>query len=189
MDLRVLAILFTLWLTQSAFAQKYHNYTKKYVEVGFNDGIYNGSYAGGVHGAIGNYFNTFGKMSAIDLRVKEIFSVSPQREIGAITATYRLFFIKGFYLGAGFAHNHETNFDNYLKDPIPSTIGNGKYIIHRTGFAAETGYDFKSIIKTQKFGLYPVTNICLTYLVLDKEPNPMITASVGFRFGFIKAEF
>ncbi len=57
-------------------------------------------------------------------------------------------------------------------------------IIHRSGVAVETGYDFKSLFKNGSCGIYPVTNLCLAYMVRDKEPNPLLTLSVGFRFGF-----
>lgn len=189
MTAKCILITLILSLNLSLLAQEYNNHHKKYIQGGLNSGVYNGAYTGGVLGAFGSYFMTFNKLSAVDFRVKELYTVSPQREVGSITATYRLFLSSGFYIGAGFAHNHEINFKDYLNDPIPATIGNGKSIIHRTGLAAETGYDFKSLITKGKFGLYPTTNLCLAYMVLDKEPNPLITASFGLRFGFAKTEF
>ncbi len=44
-----------------------------------------------------------------------------------------------------------------------------KYIVHCTDFAVETGYDFKAVVKSSGFGLYPVVNLCLAYLVLDSS--------------------
>jgi hypothetical protein len=167
-------------------AQESNNLHKNYIEIGYNSGLYHNSYTGGVQGAFGVFFNSFGKRSAVDFRAKENYIVSPEKEAGAITVTYRLYLTKGYYLGAGFAHNHEIAFDDYLNDPIRATMGNSRHIIHRTGVAVETGYDFKSLFKNSSFGLYPVTNLGLAYLLMDKEPNPFITLSVGFRFGFKK---
>jgi hypothetical protein len=167
-----------------SIAQENNNMHKNYFEIGLDNGTYSGSYTGGVYGGAGFFFTSFGKKSALDFRAKENYIVSPEREAGAITVTYRLFLTKGYYVGGGFAHNHEIAIDNYLDDIVGATIGNGKTIIHRSGFAIETGYDFKSFIKNGSFGIYPVTNLCLAYLVRDKEPNPFITLSIGFRFGF-----
>lgn len=167
-------------------AQENNNMHKNYIEIGFNSGAYSKSYTGGVYGAAGLFFTSFGKKSAVDFRAKENYIISPERQTGAITVTYRLFLNKGYYLGGGFAHNHEMAFDNYLDDPLGATLGNSKNIIHRSGLAIETGYDFKSFIKNRSIGIYPVTNLCVAYMLLDDEPNPFITLSVGFRFGFKK---
>lgn len=178
-------IIFCLCL-YNGLAQESNNSHKNYVEVGLNNGIYKHSYTGGVQGAIGTFFTLFGKKSALDIRAKENYAVAPQREAGIITITYRMFLTRGFYIGGGFAHNHEIAFNHYLEDPIRATMGNSHHIIHRSGVAAETGYDFKSFIKKGNFGLYPTTNLGLSFLLMDKEPNPFITLSVGLRFGFKK---
>lgn len=167
-------------------AQESNNMHRVYFEAGLNSGTYSGSYTGGVYGAGGIFFTSFGKNCALDFRAKEIYIVSPERQAGAITIMYRVFLTKGYYLGAGFAHNHEIGFDHYMDDVAGATLGNSKNIIHRSGAAIETGYDFKSFIKNSSFGIYPVTNLSLAYLVLDEEPNPLITLTVGIRFGFKK---
>ena len=165
-------------------AQETNNRHKDYIEIGYTGGLYSGAGTGGVYGAAGFFFNSFGKASAIDFRAKEIYISKPERESGALSLTYRLFLTKGYYLGAGFAHNHEVPFDKYKEDIVGSSIGNGKSIIHRTGLAAETGYDFGSFIKKGWLGIYPHVNLSIAYMVLDKEPNPLVTLSIGFRFGF-----
>jgi hypothetical protein len=170
----------------SATAQESNNMHKMYIEIGINTGSYSGAWMGGAHGAAGIFFKSFGKPSAIDVRAKEMYISSPEREVGAITLTYRLFLSKGFYLGGGFAHNHEMAMNNYVDDPMGATMGNSKNLIHRTGIVAETGYDFKSFIKRGWLGIYPVTNLSITYLAFDREPNPLITLSAGFRFGVIR---
>lgn len=156
---------------------------KNYVEIGINNGVYSHSYTGGVFGGAGVFFNSFGKRSAVDFRAKENYTISPERQAGAITVTYRLFLSKGYYLGGGFAHDHETPFGQYKDDVVRATMGNSKFIIHRTGFALETGYDFKSFIKNSFIGIYPVANLSLAYMLFDEEPNPLVTFSIGLRFG------
>ncbi|MES2286872.1 MAG: hypothetical protein V4547_14375 [Bacteroidota bacterium] len=184
------AILISLILSVHFFnflvAQESNNMHKNYFEIGLSNGSYSGSYTGGGYGGAGFFFNSFGKKSALDFKAKEIYIISPERQAGAITVTYRLFLTKGYYVGGGFAHNHEIGFDNYIDDVAGATLGNSKNIIHRSGVAIETGYDFKSFIKNKSFGMYPVTNLCLAYFVRDKEPNPMVTLSIGMRFGFKK---
>lgn len=182
----IISLVFSVHIFNFLVAQESNNMHKNYFEVGLVNGSYAGSYTGGGYGGAGFFFNSFGKKSALDFRAKELYILSPEREAGAITVTYRLFLTKGYYLGGGFAHNHEIQFDNYIDDVVGATMGNSKNIIHRSGFAIETGYDFKSFIKKGSFGIYPVTNLCLVYMLRDKEPNPMITLSIGFRFGFKK---
>lgn len=179
-------LIFFLNIFYGLMAQESNNMHKNYFEIGLINGSYSGSYTGGVYGGAGFFFTSFGKKSALDFRAKEIYIMSPEREAGAITVTYRLFLTKGFYLGGGFAHNHEVGFDNYVDDVVGATLGNSENIIHRSGIAIETGYDFKSFIKNGSFGIYPVTNLGLAYFLRDKEPNPLITLSIGFRFGFKK---
>lgn len=170
-------------LAQLVDSQETNNRHKNYIEIGYTGGLYSGAGTGGVYGAIGFFLKSFGKASAVDVRAKELYISSPERESGSITFMYRLFFTKGYYLGAGFAHNHEIPFDKYKEDILGSTIGNGKHIIHRSGVAAETGYDFKSLKKKGWLGIYPHANLCMAYMVLDDEPNPLVTLSIGFRFG------
>lgn len=167
-------------------AQQTNNMHKNYIEIGCNNGIYHNSFTGGVQGAFGVFFKAFGRTSALDFRSKENYIISPERQTGAITVTYRTFLTKGFYLGGGFAHNHEIAFKDYLTDPIRASLGNSPRIIHRSGLAVETGYDFKSLIKNSRFGIYPVINLGMSYLLMDKQPNPLISLSIGFRFGIKK---
>ncbi|MES2138169.1 MAG: hypothetical protein V4511_00570 [Bacteroidota bacterium] len=182
----LISLIFSIHFFNFLVAQESNNMHKNYFEIGLINGAYSGAYTGGVYGGAGFFFTSFGKKSALDFRAKEIYIVSPEKEAGAITVTYRLFLTKGYYIGAGFAHNHEIVFDNYVDDVVGATLGNGKSIVHRSGVAIETGYDFKSLLKNDSFGIYPVTNLCLAYFVRDKEPNPLLTLSVGFRFGFKK---
>lgn len=182
----LLSILVFTTCFLSAYAEDYNNLHKNYFEIGFNSGAYSSSYTGGVYGAAGFFFTSFGKPSAIDFRAKENYTISPEKEVGAITATYRVFFTKGFYLGGGFSHHHEIAFNDFLNDAARATLGTSKYITHRSGLAIETGYNFKPLLKKDSFGIYPVTNLCFEYMVLDEDPNPLITLSIGFRFGFKK---
>lgn len=182
----LLSLAFFLSVFDGAMAQENNNMHKNYIEIGFNGGAYSKSFTGGVYGGAGLFFTSFGKKSAVDFRAKENYIISPEKEAGAITVTYRVYLLKGCYLGGGFAHNHEMAFDRYIDDAVRATLGNSKSIIHRSGLAIETGYDFKSLIKNCSFGIYPVTNLCVAYLLLDNEPNPFVTLSFGFRFGFKK---
>jgi hypothetical protein len=180
-------LLFILIFTNAVavFSQDYNNWHRNYLEVGFTGGSYSNTGANmGVYGNIGYFFESFGKQAAIDIRAKEVYITSPQREAGLITFCYRIYPKKGLYFGGGFAHNHEVPFDDFLKEPVRSLFGNGNAIIHRSGFTLETGYDFKSIFK--KVGLYPVSNLNITYLALDDEPNPYINLSIGLRLGMKK---
>jgi hypothetical protein len=178
-------LFFLLLISVSASAQNYNNTSKVYVEAGLTGGTYsNTGYNVGVFGGLGFFFTSLGKQSAIDVRAKELYISNPERESGAITFSYRLYLSKGLYLGAGFAHNHEVNMDDFLKEPVRSIIGNGDAIIHRTGLVGEFGYDFKSIFKN--FGLYPTANVSFAYLTLDDEPNPLINLSIGVRIGVVK---
>jgi len=175
-------------LSLSVHGQETNNRHKSYIEIGYDGGMYSGAGTGGVHAAVGFFFKSFGKASAFDVRAKELYISSPERQSGAITFMYRLFLTKGYYLGAGFAHDHEVPFDQFKEDVGGSLMGNGKYIIHRTGFAVETGYGFKSWIKKGWLGIYPEANLCMAYMVLDDEPNPLLTLSIGFRFGLKEKE-
>lgn len=180
--MRVFITFFFLLISNAFYGQEYNNWHKNYLEVGYTGGSYSNTGANvGVFGGVGFMFTSFGKQACVDLRAKEVYITSPQREAGAITVTYRLYLNKGLYVGGGFAHNHEVPFDEFLKQPVQAIFGNGKAIIHRSGAALEAGYDFKSIFK--KFGLYPTTNFCFTYLALDSEPNPYLNLSIGLRVG------
>lgn len=175
---------FCLGLVSLFYSQDGNNVHKNYIEIGYTGGTNSVGGAVGVYGAAGFFFKSFGKASALDFRAKELYVSSPQREVGSITVTYRLFLKKGFFIGGGFAHNHETALSDYTNDILGSTLGNSKKITHRTGACLETGYSLKSLIKKGGFGIYPVFNLNVAYFVLDKEPNPYIILSAGFRFGF-----
>ena len=172
-----------VFIFNCGLAQESNNMHKNYIEIGYDAGAYSTSFTGGVYGCAGVFFKSFGKTSAVDFRAKENYIISPEKEAGAITVTYRIFLTKGFYLGGGFAHNHEVAFNDFLNDAPRATLGNSKYIVHRSGLAMETGYDFKSFIKKGFIGIYPVTNLSIAYMALDSEPNPLVTLTVGFRFG------
>jgi hypothetical protein len=180
-----LTYLFLFSFLSSLFSQESNNKHKSYIDIGYTGGSYSDQGAiVGVYGAAGLFFKSFGKMSAVDFRAKEVYISNPQREAGAITVTYRLFLTKGFYIGGGFAHNHEIALNNYLDDIVGSTMGNSKFIIHRSGGVIETGYNFRSFFKKGWLGVYPVVGLSAAYLAADSEPNPFITLSAGFRFGF-----
>ena len=186
---KIILMLVMCLFALSVNAQDYNNRHKIYMEIGYSGGVYHSAFAGCVYGGAGAFFKTGNKQSALDFRVKEVYITSPQREAGAITLTYRLYLIKGFYLGAGLAHNHEIGMTNYMEDPMGSTMGNGKFIIHRSGLAFETGYDFKPFPRNKAFGIYPVTGLSCSYLLNDTELNPLVMLSVGFRFGFKKMPY
>lgn len=159
---------------------------KTYIETGFSGGIYSSSFAGGVFGGAGFFFNSFNKKCALDFRAKEVYISSPEREAGAITVTYRIYFSENFYAGGGFAHDHEIAYQDFLDETSGAILGNSKKIIHRTGAAIEAGFDFKPWLDKNKFVLYPTSNLCVSYMVADDEPNPLITLNFGVRFGFKK---
>lgn len=186
--MKILRVLVLMFVALSSYSQTFTNKHKSYVEIGFCGGTNGIGATTGVFGAAGLFFESFGRMSAIDARAKELYIFSPQREAGAITLTYRLFIARGFYLGAGFSHNHEIAMNDFLSEPVRAVMGNSKHIIHRSGLAAEIGYDMKPFPRDKWLGIYPVFNLGMSYLAMDNEPNPMITASVGFRVGMKKLE-
>lgn len=171
-------------ITTTTAAQEKNTLYKNYIETGINSGIYSSSFTGGVQGAFGKHFYVFGRKSAIDFRAKENYTHKPNRQAGLLSLTFRYFLTPNYYVGAGFAHNHEIAFHNYLHEPVRATMGNSKHLIHRTGLVLETGYDFKQINKKGNFGIIPVVNLALNYMLLDREPNPFITLSVGLRYSF-----
>lgn len=168
----------------SLTAQEKNTLYKNYIEAGVNSGIYRSSFTGGLQGAFGKHFYVFGKKSALDFRAKENYTQLPSRQAGLLSLTYRYFVKAKYYLGVGFAHNHEIAFHDYMNEPVKAIMGNSKHLIHRTGVVLETGYDFKQINRKGKFGIVPTTNLAVNYLLMDKEPNPYITLSVGLRYGF-----
>lgn len=161
---------------------------KHYIEGGITAGSNSKGAAAGVMGGFGTYFRVFGKQSAFDIHIKSLFTEVPEREVGSITFTFRLYFGKGFYTGLGGVHNHEVNWTVYKKDPIGVSLGIHKELIHRTGFAAEAGYDFMPWLKKDRFGIYPSSNFCVSYFIYDNEPNPLFTIGVGLKFGWKKTE-
>jgi hypothetical protein len=185
----IITLSFLLLGSKALLSQESNNLHKNYIEIGYTGGTYS-NLGGifGVYGAAGFFFKSFGKMSALDFRAKEAYITYPERTAGSITVTYRLFLNKGFYVGAGFAHNHEIAINDYLDDIVGATMGNNKWIIHRSGVTAELGYSFKSFFKKGWLGVYPILGLNAVYLPGDGEPNPFITATAGFRFGFKRME-
>lgn len=180
-QIKIIALSF---VSTTTAAQEHNTLYKNYIEAGVNSGVYSNSFTGGVQGAFGKHFYAFGRKSAIDFRAKENYTHKPNRQAGLLSLTYRYFVISNYYIGAGFAHNHEISFHNYLHEPVRATMGNSKHLIHRTGLVIEAGYDFKQINKKRNFGIIPVVNLAINYMLLDKEPNPFVTLSVGLRYGF-----
>lgn len=123
-------------------------------------------------------------MSSIDARSKELYLSSPQRIVGALSLTYRLFITKAFYAGLGFAYNRETPFADYLNDAATATFGGTKSLIRRYGACADAGINLGSLVKKGWIGIYPMFNLNVAYFPADKEPNPFLTLTAGFRFGF-----
>lgn len=182
-----LSLILSCYLSAlTLFAQENSNSHKTYIETGFSSGLYSSSFTGGLYGGVGFFFNSFNKKCALDFRAKEIYISSPEREAGAITVTYRIYFTERFYAGGGFAHNHEISFQDFLDETAGAILGNSKKIIHRTGAAIETGFDFKPWLEKNKFVLYPTSNLCMNYMVADDELNPLVTLNFGIRFGFKK---
>lgn len=177
-----LVIAIVLFNNFCVFSQESTNTHKVYIDIGYCAGAYANSFVGGVYGAGGFFFKTFGKQSAIDVRGKELYIVSPEREAGSLSLTYRLYLSKGFYLGIGGVHNHEIAFHYFMHDAFGSLMATNKHVIHRTGGIAELGYDLRSFIKNKWLGIYPVFNLSVAYMP-DPEINPLINLSIGFRFG------
>ena len=172
----------------AANGQDYNNKHKNYIDIGYCVGAYSKSFMGGVYGAGGFFFKSFGKQSALDFRGKESYIVTPEKEAGQLSLTYRIYFTKGFYFGMGGAHNHEIAFTSFTEDPMGAIFATNKKVIHRTGLIGEVGYDFRSFIKKGGLGIYPVTNLSVAFMPGDSEPNPLINLSIGFRFGFKRLE-
>ena len=172
------------FVATSSIAQQAQSLYNNYIEAGVNTGLYSSSFTGGVQGAFGKHFYLFEKKSTIDFRAKENYTHKPNRQVGLLSLTFRYFIASNYYIGAGFAHNHEIAIKNYLHEPVKATMGNSKHLIHRTGLVLETGYDFKQVNAKQTFGIIPTLNLAANYLLMDKEPNPYITLSFGIRYGF-----
>lgn len=182
-----LLILLACLVTGIVRAQEYNNKHKFYIDIGLTSGTYKNSFTGGGYGAIGFYFKTKGRQSAIDIKSKEQYIVSPEAHLGALSLTYRLYFSRGFYFGVGGAHNHGIHFHHFTEDPLGSVFATNQHIMHRTGVIGEVGYDFKSFIRGAWLGMYPVTNLSFTYMPGYGDPVPMVNFSLGFKFGMKKA--
>ncbi len=177
------SVIATMVISNNCKAQQgYTNRHKVYIELGICGGSNSIGFTAGGYGAVGLFF---GKKRAmcIDARAKELYFDAPQGEAGAITLTYRIFLAKKFYLGAGFAHNHEVAMHDFTNEPVGSLMGSDPHIVHRTGLSAETGFDLRPFPSKTWLGVYPVANLNIAYLVMDHHPNPLITLSLGFRFG------
>ncbi len=161
-----------------------NNYHKYYLEGQLCSGLQQRSLANGVGGAFGFFLN---KNSSIDIRGREVYNFSDKTVVGAITATYRYNFNNGFYVGGGFGHHHEISSTTYACHPVESAMGTEKSIFHRSGLAAEIGYNFKPFASTGFFSnIYPTSNITMTFMSRDHGPNPLITANFGIKIGIKK---
>jgi len=66
-------------------------------------------------------------------------------------------------------------------------MGTHQSITHRSGLAAEIGYNFKPLSKTGFFNcVYPTTNIAATYMLKDNGRNPLLMFNLGIRIGLNK---
>ena len=161
-----------------------NNNHKYYLEGQLCSGLQQKSPVNGVSGAFGFFMS---KNANIDLRARELYNFPDKNVIGAITVTYRYNFNNGFYMGAGLGHHHEINQNNYMGHPMESAMGIEKSIFHRSGLAAEMGYNFKPLTKTGFFScIYPTANITATFMTRDHGPNPLITANFGIKIGLKK---
>jgi hypothetical protein len=178
------AFLLSILLSITSFAQtSYTNRHRVYIDIGVPVGTNSQSWVLGGYGALGVFIGKSKRPICIDARAKEMYYNSPQREAGAISLTLRVYLKKGFYWGAGFAHNHEIGIHDFTNEPIGSILGSSPHIIHRSGLAGEIGYDLKPFPRKTWLGVYPAANLGVAYFVLDNQPNPLITLSLGFKFG------
>lgn len=175
-------VLCAMFIAVTVKAQ--NNYHKYYLEGQLCSGIQQSSFAGGVGGAFGFFLNN---NSSVDLRAREIYNFSSANVVGAISVTYRYNFNNGFYLGAGLGHHHEISSETYIHHPVESAMGIEKDIFHRSGFAAEMGYNFKPLRNSGFFScIYPTANLTATFMSRDHGPNPLITANFGIKIGMKK---
>lgn len=179
-----LIIVIVILNSITAYAQEINNKHQFFIDIGLTGGKYKNSNMLGSYGSIGVFFKSFGKQSAIEVKSKEHYVLSPEMQVGALSLTYRVYLARGFYLGVGGAHNHGIAFKHFEKDPLGSIFATNVNVFHRTGLIAETGYDFRSFIRKGGFGIYPVSNLAFTYMPGYGDPIPMVNLSIGFRFGF-----
>jgi hypothetical protein len=175
-------VLCVITFTQTVKAQ--NNDHKYYLEGQICSGFQQSSFSGGVGGAFGFFVSPKG---SVDLRAREIYNFPNRTMIGAISVNYRYHFTNGFFVGAGFGHHHEISEHDYLQHPAEASLGSHHSILHRSGLAAEIGYNFKPLAKQGLFScIYPATNIMITHMVMDHGRNPLVTANVGIRIGLRK---
>lgn len=163
---------------------KSQNNYKYYLEGQLCGGIFQNSPAAGMGGAFGLYLTP---NSSVDLRAREIYSSRGSTIIGAISVNYRYHFNNGLFVGAGFAHHHELSSHEYIQSPADAALGSHKSITHRSGIAAELGYNFKPLAQKGFFNrVSPTTNVLVTYMVKGKGLNPLVTANIGLKIGLGK---
>lgn len=161
-----------------------NNNHKYYIEGQFCGGIHQKAPAAGLGGAFGFYISP---NQSVDLRAREIYNFPNKIVIGAISVNYRYHFKNGFFIGGGFGHHHELSEEHYKEHPAEASMGTEHNIMHRSGLAAEMGYNFKPIAKEGFLNrVYPCTNIIATYMLKDKGLNPLITINAGLRIGLQK---
>lgn len=175
----VVAVMFVTQISKGQTT----NY-KYYLEGQLCGGVFQNSPAAGLGGGFGLYLTP---KSSVDLRAREIYSSQGSTIVGAISVNYRYHFNNGIFVGAGFAHHHELSSHEYLQSPTDAALGSHKSIIHRSGIAAELGYNFKPLAPKGFFNrVSPTANILATYMVKGKGSNPLITANIGIKIGLGK---
>lgn len=158
-----------------------NNNHKYYLEGQLCGGLQQSSAATGIGGAFGFYFKN---NQSVDFRAREVYNIPNKIVVGAISFNYRYHFSNGLFIGAGFGHHHEISEAHYQEHPVEASMGTEHNIMHRSGVAAEFGYNFKPL--SQKGFLnrvYPTTGILMTYMLRDSGFNPLITANFGLRIG------
>lgn len=177
------SIVFTIALISGSI--KSQNLFRYYVEGQACSGAFSKSLAGGMGGAFGFYLSN---NSSVDLRAREIYSLNNSTIIGAITINYRYHFSNGFFAGIGFGHHHELGEKEYVSDPMHAALGSHKEIFHRSGLAAEIGYNFKPFTSKGFFSrTWPSASIIATHMIMDNGYNPLITANFGLKIGLVKS--
>jgi hypothetical protein len=175
-------VLAVICLAQTVKSQ--NNFHKYYLEGQLCGGLQQNHPAAGVGGAFGFYLS---QKNSIDIRAREIYNIHDNVVIGAISINYRYHFTSGFFIGGGFGHHHELAETYYEENPAQAVLGSHHNIFHRSGLAAEIGYNFKPISAKGIFScVYPTANVVATYMTLDQGYNPLITANVGLRIGLKK---
>lgn len=180
----VVALGISLSLISKKSISQENNHHKNYIDIGIVGGLQNSNSAiAGVYGAVGTYFNAFGRPASIDIRIKESYISNPHQQGTLITVSYRIGLVKGLFTGIGGAHGHQVMGDEFVTHPTSSLFGTNMNIMHSSGYNVELGYNFNAFPKNKYVGIYPNLLLAYTQLFMTHQSIGNLTFTAGFRVG------